>query len=269
MFLVHFLQYSLQYSKVFTHVNEKMWKIVIYFLILCMINVFPLNFLIVQEQGWRLNFIAESFTLETPDWVLPETCNIAASKLVCLDDTQYIYEHQDIIYIFNYQGSNYDLTKKQVLFKETTIVYTNGENASMVGYDYKGFDYSQSFLEFNLSEGVDRALMYEQFGQSIEASFSSYIVLYTLLVNTVTSIAMNALFLVLLSLVLQLFRFGYTKFFTYLDSLKFLVYIMAVPAIISFAVGLMEPAFSPVLFQLGMGIITMVVMLVYGKKYFA
>lgn len=269
MFLVRFLQYSLQYSKVFTHVNEKMWKIVIYFLILCMINVFPLNFLIVKEQGWRLNFIAESFTLETPDWVLPETCGITASKLVCSDDTEYTYEHQDIVYIFNYQGTDYDLSKKQVLFKETTIIYTNGENASMVGYDYKGFNYSQSFLELNLSEGVDRALLYEQFGQSIESSFSPYIVLYTLLVNTITSIALNALFLVILSLVLQLFRFGYTKFFTYVDSLKFLVYMMAVPAILSFVVGIFEPAFSPVFFQLGMGIITMIVMLRYGKKYFA
>ncbi len=269
MFLVRFFQYSLQYSKVFTHVNEKMWKIVIYFLILCMVNVFPLNYLIVQEQGWRLNFIAESFTLETPDWVLPETCSISASKLVCADAIEYAYEHQDMTYIFNYQGTDYDLTKRQVLFKETTIIYTNGENASMVGYDYKGFNYSQSFLELNLSEGTERQLLYAQFGQAIEESFSPYIVLYTLLVNTITSIAMNALFLVILSLVLQLFRFGYSKFFTYLDSIKFLVYIMAVPALLSFFVGLMEPAFSPVLFQLGMGIITMVVMLVYGKKYFA
>ncbi|MBU1093494.1 MAG: DUF1189 domain-containing protein [Firmicutes bacterium] len=245
-----------------------MWKIIIYFIILAMINVFPLNYLIVQEQGWRLNFIEESFTLETPDWVLPESCSILASKLVCSTDLEYTYEHQGITYIFNYQSSDYDLTKKQVLFKESTIIYSNGEGASMVGYDYKGFSYSQSFLELNLSDGAERQVLYAEFGKAIEESFSPYIVLYTLLVNTITSIAMNALFLIILSLVLQLFRFGYSKFFTYLDSIKFLVYIMGVPALLSFFVGLMEPAFSPVLFQLGMGIITMVVMLVYGKKYF-
>ncbi|MBU1141234.1 MAG: DUF1189 domain-containing protein [Firmicutes bacterium] len=252
-----------------THVNEKMWKIIIYFLILSMINLFPMNYLVVKEQGWRLNFVEESFTLETPDWVLPESCSITASKLMCSTLTEYTYEHQGITYIFNYQGTEYDLTKKQLLFKENQIIYTNGENASMVGYDYRGFSDTQSFLELNLSEGIDRQELYIQFGQSIESTFGPYIVLYTLLVNSITSIGMNMLLLLILSLVLQLFRFGYSKFFTYKDSLKFLVYMMGVPALLSFIVGLVEPAFSPVFFQLGMGISTMIVMLVYGKRYFA
>ena len=89
----------------------------------------------------------------------------------------------------------------------------------MTGYDYKGFNYSQSFLELNLATGTERQQLYVEFGQAIEETFSSYIVLYTLLVNTITSIALNILFILILSLVLQLFRFGYSKFFTYLDGL--------------------------------------------------
>ncbi|PKK92541.1 MAG: hypothetical protein CVV61_09195, partial [Tenericutes bacterium HGW-Tenericutes-6] len=188
MFLARFFRYSFDYKQIFSHVNEKMWKIVIYFLILCMINLFPMNYLIVKVQGWRLNFVEESFVLETPDWVLPESCSITASKLVCATSTEYTYEHQGITYIFNYQGSDYDLTKKQILFKESTIIYTNGENAFMTGYDYQGFNYSQRFLELNLSTGTERQELYVEFGQAIESSFSSYIVFYTLLVNTLTSI---------------------------------------------------------------------------------
>jgi maltodextrin utilization protein YvdJ len=56
---------------------------------------------------------------------------------------------------------------------------------------------------------------------------------------------------------------------TYTEGLKFLIFVMGFPAILSFIVGLFEPAFSPVLFQFGMGMTTMIVLLVYGKKYFA
>ncbi len=269
MFLARFFSYSFHYREIFSKVGEKFWKYFIYFLIITMINVFPLNYLIVKEQGWRLNFVEESFTLETPNWVLPDTCSISGSKLVCTTTDSYTYEHMGITYVFNYQGSDYDLTKKQILFKTDSIVYVNGDNATMVGYGYKGFTDNFSFLSLNLAQGDDKAAMYIAFGQQIEASFSNYIVFYTLMVNTMTSIGLNMLFLVLLALVLQLFRFGYSKFFTFIDSIKFLMLMMTLPALLSFGIGLYEPAFSPVFFQLGMGILTMVVMLVYGKRVFA
>lgn len=269
MFLARFFSYSFHYSQIMTKVNEKFWKYFIYFIIITLVNIFPLNYLIVKEQGWRLNFVEESFTLQTPDWVLPETCGISGSKLVCSTDDSYIYEHMGITYVFNYQGNDYDMTKKQILFKTDSIVYVNGENATMVGYGYKGFTENVNFLSMNLAQGDDKAQMYIAFGQEIEASFSTYIVFYTLMVNTLTSLGLNMLFLLLLALVLQLFRFGYSKFFTFIDSIKFLILMMTVPALLSFGVGLFEPAFSPVFFQLGMGITTMVVMLIYGKRIFA
>ncbi|MBN2300159.1 MAG: DUF1189 family protein [Acholeplasmataceae bacterium] len=268
MFLARFFRYSFQYSKIMTRVNEKFWKYLIYFVIICMVNIFPLNYLIVKEQGWRLDFIEESFVTQTPSWNLPDTCSITASRLVCSTDDQYTFEHLGITYIFNYQSSEYDMTKKQVIFKENEIVYVNGDNAIMTGKNYSGFEHPVSFLELNLAQGDDRSMMYFEFGQFIESSFSPYIVLYTLLVNSITSIALNMLFIILLSLVLQLFKFGYSKFFTYIDSLKFLMLMTTIPALLSFVIGLFEPAFSPVFYQLGMGISTMLVMLIHGKKIF-
>ncbi|MDO9628840.1 MAG: DUF1189 family protein, partial [Acholeplasmataceae bacterium] len=145
----------------------------------------------------------------------------------------------------------------------------NGENASMTGYDYKGFNDNVNFRSINLMEGSEKANAYIAFGTSIEQTFGPYIIFYTVLVNTIISFGLNAFFILLLSLVLQLFRFGYSTFFTYKESIKFLVLIMGLPALLSFIVGLIEPAFSPVFFQLGMGLTVMLTMLLYGKKTFA
>ncbi|MDI6453223.1 DUF1189 family protein [Peloplasma aerotolerans] len=268
MFLVRYFVYSFNFKNIFKRVDEKMWKVIIYFLLLSMISLFPMNYLIVKEQGWRLDFIEQSFTI-TPNWELPENCGITANQLSCTTNIEYEYFHEGIIYIFNYQGNDYDLNKKQILFESNQIVYTNGEGARMIGYDYKGFEGPVNFREINLKSGQEKIDAYLAFGQSIENSFSNYIVIYALLVNTLINMSLYILFFVLLSFVLQLFRFGYSKFFRYIDSLKFLVFIMGVPAMLSFLVGFVEPAFSPVFFQFGMGLITMVVMLVYGKKEFA
>lgn len=269
MFLIRYFKYSFQFKTILTIRNEKFWKIGIYFVILCLINLFPMNYLIVKEQGWRLDFIEESFTNETPNWTLPEECGIAAGRLICLTDEEYILTHQGINYIFNYQSSTYDTSKKQVLLTSNKIIYTNGEDAQMIGYDYKGFTEDVNFRAINLMDSSEKASAYIKLGTQIEQTFGPYIIFYTVLVNTIISIGLNILFILLLSLVLQLFRFGYSTFFKYSESLKFLVLVMGLPAVLSFIVGLIEPAFSPVIFQFGMGLATMLTMLIYGKKVFA
>ena len=270
MFLFRYFKYSFQFKKILTIRNEKFWKIGIYFIILSLVNLFPMNYLIVREQGWRLDFIEESFTTQTPNWDLPEECGISSNKLYCmLDYEEYNYTHQGINYIFNYQGTDYDTSVKQVLFTKNNIIYTNGEGAQMIGYDYKGFTEDVNFRSINLMDNEERAEAYIKLGAQIEQTFGPYIIFYTIMVNTLISLGLNVLFILLLSLVLQLFRFGYSTFFTYKESLKFLVLMMGLPALLSFLVGLIEPAFSPVFFQFGMGLATMLTMLIYGKKVFA
>lgn len=269
MFILRYVKYSFNFSKVFTRVSEKSYKVIIYFLLLSLIQLFPMNYLIINEQGWRLDFIEEGFLVETPDWQLPENCRITLNTLMCTGSESYLYEHQGITYIFNDQEESFDASIKQVIFRENEIIYTNGEGAHMIGRGYRGFVDELNFQSLNLTSGEERQVAYLSFARQIENSFSPFIIFYTLLTNTVVSIGLNVLFIILLSLVLQLFRFGYSKFFTYKESLKFLVFMMGLPAMLSFIVGLIQPAFSPVFFQLGMGIATMAVMLIYGKKYFA
>jgi len=269
MFIINYFKYAVDYPNYFEHAKEKGWKVFIFFILLSLISLFPMNLLIVQEDGWKLDFIEQSFIAETPDWQLPDDCNIIANEFVCDTETVYTYEHRGIKYIFNIETDTYDENdEKSILFMKDKIVYTNGEGAYMVGYNYKGFEDSLSFRSLNLATGEDRVNMYETFGESIETSFGNYIILYTLLVNIGTSIGLYAFFVLVMSLVIQLFRFGYSSFLTYGQTMKMVVFAMGLPSIISFIVGFIEPTFAPVIFQFGIGIILMVVMLKYGKKTF-
>ena len=269
MFIIRFFKYSVDYPNYFEHAKEKGWKVLIFFMLLSLISLFPMNLLIVQEDGWKLDFIEQSFITETPNWQLPDECHITANELNCNTDTVYYYEHQGIAYIFNIDNEAYrESDEKSIIFMKNQIVYTNGEGAYMIGYDYKGFDDSYSFRSLNLATGENREAMYEQFGASIETSFSNYIIFYTLLVNTITSIGLYAFFVIVMSLVIQLFRFGYSSFLTFRQTTKMVVFAMGLPSIISLIVGFIEPSFTPVIFQFGIGIILMVVMLKYGKKTF-
>jgi maltodextrin utilization protein YvdJ len=267
MFLVRYFKYSFQYSLMLTRTQEKLWKVMIYFLILSSISLFPMNFLIVREQGWRLDFIEESFVSNAPTWDLPEGCRIELNRFFCPTDEEYLVEHDGITYIFNYQGGGYDINEKQLIFTDKNIIYTNG-NAEMIG-TYRGFEQGLRFNDVNLLSGEDRTQAFVQFGSNVEKSFSAYIVFYAITVNTVILTGTNLLFIILLSFVIQLFRFGYSTFFTYKESLVFLVYTMGLPAVISFIVGLFAPGVSTVLYQFSIGLIVMVVMLKYGKKEFA
>ena len=268
MFIIDYFRYAFKFSKFFEYVKEKWWKVFIFFLIVSMISLFPMNLLIVQQDGWRLDFIEQSFIDETPEWQLPETYGIRTNKLSCQTDLEYTYQHGNITYIFNYQGNTYDTSKKQILLTENKIIYTNGQGAYMTGYNYRGFESDVNFKSLNLAVDEDRSLMYESFGNQLEASFGSYVIFYTLLVNIITNVGLYTFFVLIMSLVIQLFRFGYTSFMTYPESMKLVVFSMGIPSLISFVIGFLEPSFAPVVFQFGIGIILMVVMLKYGKKTF-
>lgn len=268
MFLIQFFKYSLSPKTLIQHSHQKLWKAIIYFLLVSLITIFPLNFLIVQENGWSLNFIEANLTENTPNWVLPEDMRIYANRLDAPDDNHYIFEHDGMTYIFNASGEE-EITGKTVSFFEDKIMYSDGEGHEMYAYDYKGFYDEVNFRALNLAIGSEKADLYRDFASMIESSFGSYIVFYTLSVNTIVNISVGALFIFLLSLIMQLFRFGYSKFFSYKDSLVFVILSMGIPSVLSFIIGFVAPSLAPVIYQFGIGVVVMAVMIKYGKRSFS
>lgn len=267
MFLIRYLKTSFQLKEMIYRTKESTFKVFIYFIILGLISVFPMNYLIVKEQGWKLSFIESAFARETPDWDLPNDCFIEFNQLFCSTNEETIVTHQGITFIFNYQGGGYEKIDKQIILGKHEIIYTSNQ-AEMKG-TYRGFTTRYQFSDVNLLDSQAKAEAMIDFGRRVENSFSRYIVFYSLLVNTVVMIATNLLLVFLLTLVIQLFRFGYSSFFTYRESFNFIVFATGIPSILNFIIGLFMPAVSNVIFSMSLGLIVMLVMLIYGKKRFA
>ena len=267
MFIIRYAKNSFKFSEMIFKTKENLFKVFIYFILLSLISIFPMSLMIILEQGWRIDFVEQAFREKTPTWELPRDSRIELGKYYSSTDEEVIYEHQGVTFIFNYQGGGYDKEEKQIIFAKDEIIYTNS-NAEMKG-NYGGFDLPYRFNDINLLSNQERYDAFVDFGMRIENSFSPFIVFYSIVTNTLSMMAANILFALLMSVVLQLFRFGYSTFFTYKESLVFITYSMTLPSILSFGVGLFAPGFSTVIYQFGIGIILMVVMLKYGKKRFA
>ncbi len=268
MFIFRFFKYSFNIKQMIPNASQKLWKAIIYFFVVSLITLFPLNFLIVQENGWSLDFIEANMTQHTPNWTLPEDMRIYAYELETDSDQSYIFENEGMTYIFNASGDE-DITGKTVSFYTDRIIYSDGEGHEMITYGYDGFYEEVNFRALNLATSTDKVDMYNDFAEMIETSFGQYIVFYTLAVNTIVNISVGIVFILLLSVIMQLFRFGYTTYFTYKESLIFIILAMGIPSLISFVIGFVVPALAPVIYQFGVGIVVMGVMLKYGKVYFS
>lgn len=264
MFLGRYLKASFKFSELLTHFNENIFKLLVYFLFLSLVYLIPMNLLIMSEDGFRIDFIHQDFITETPSWNLPSGCKIEFNDFHCSSDEKVIETHQDVTYIFNGSKADVDKDQKQVIFTKDAIIYSSGEGASMTSKGYKGFSYTD-FDSVNLLKNDERTQAYLSFANSVESSFSDYIVLYSILTNVGVNLFIQFIFILLLALVLQLFRFGYQSFPGYIDGLKFVILSMGLPVAIGLVVGLFEPAFGSVFFQLSMGLTVMIVMLKYGK----
>lgn len=265
MFLVKYFKASFQFESLLTHFDEPFKRLWVYFIVLSLIALFPMNFLIQRQEGFRLDFIEQDFLEESPNWVLPNDCSIEVNRLICSNTTKTVLTHQDVTYIFNGTNADIDLSKKQLVLTSDTVIYTDGEGARMSG-SYRGFNDTFNFNTYNLMDDAEQVDAMLLFARSIEGSFSRYTILYALLTNTGVSILVQFAFVLLLGAVLQLFRFGYQSFPNYFDGLKFIILSMGLPSVIGFIIGIFVPSFGSVFYQLAMGLTIMIVMLKYGKK---
>ncbi len=55
---------------------------------------------------------------------------------------------------------------------------------------------------------------------------------------------------------------------TYQESLTFIIWMMTLPAVLSVVIAFVEPVFASVIYQFMVGIVIMIVMLKYGRKYY-
>lgn len=265
MFIVNYFKRGFQFSKIFEKPLTFNYKIIIYFIFISLLSSFPLNYQIITEDGFRLDFIAQDFINETPDIEIPYT-EISMAGVNAEND--YMFEHEGIHYYVNVTGL-YDETYETpaVILNENHILYDTGDN-QLTSQGYEGFGDLTLLHSVNYGSEEDVRFMWETFGASVEGSFSQYIVIYTMGTNIMVQLFIQFVFVIFLMLVLRLFKYGLSTFMTYKESIVFIIIMMTMPAVVSAIVAFIEPVFASVIYQLLVGVTIMIVMLKFGRKHY-
>lgn len=271
MFLLKLFKTSFNFKEILKNSNQKIWQIIIYFIILIFIANFPQTLNIVKNDGSRLDFVIEDFESANPnDWDIPHNITISGGKLHNNGDlTRYVNEHKGITYIINNNESiNVNDYKNHIILSESSIIYIDKEGNYLEEFGYRGFTDIFRFSELDFASGDEKIELFNLFAKSMEKSFAKPIVLFTILRNISTQLLTNIIYVLILALLIQLFRFGYQNFMSFIDSVKFIVLSLGLPSVLTFIIGLLEPAFTPVVFQISSGITVMLVMLIFGRRTF-
>lgn len=265
MFIIRLFKQSFQFRTIFEVIKPINIQIIIYFIFISLISAFPLNYQIIRENGFRLDFIVEDFNQSKPNLVT-FPCSFQASGMTCDDD--FSFTHQGIDYVFVVdEVVDVSIYQEALLFDETGITYVK-EGLSLNSNGYQGFFETLDMSQIRFLDPLDNALLYDSFAQHIEQSFSPYVIVYTLFTNTMIHIFVQMIFIVFLMAVLRLFKYNLSRFMTVSESFSFVVMMMTLPAALSVMVALVEPVIASVVYQFLVGIVILIVMLKIGRKYY-
>lgn len=249
---------------------EPGWKIALYFFIMTIIASFPLNWEIIKQKGWQLNFVSTQLQNPIPEWYpndLPFYCSIGKEGLQCLDETIFSFSHGDFIFFFNGLPDNYEIVQKTIVLDETTISF----------YDVSGILYQSGYQGFLTQKDFSELQRYEAeetidfFANGIEDSLSGPIILFSVVTHTMINILINLFFIFTFALFLMIYKIGHSKFMTYLEAVKLTVIIMTIPVTVAFVVGLFGSAtlsFNTVIISFGIPLVAIFMIQGPGKKEF-
>lgn len=275
MFLVKMFKDSFNFKTLLINFKYKWWQLILYFILLILIANIPLTLEAINNYGTRLDFIIEDFSSgEVPNnWEIPNDIQISGGKLINNgDQTEYTFEFKGITYIINKQGKIEDVDdfKSHIILGEESIVYIDANSNILENHGYIGFQGDTfDFYTLKTHSGEDLVEIYQMFAASIERSFQSEIILFTVVRNNLAQILVNIIYIIVLALLIQLFRFGYANFLNFRQSIKFVILSLGLPATLSFLIGFLSPAFAPVMFQLSSGLVVMFTTLIFGKKLYS
>ncbi|MFA7417621.1 MAG: DUF1189 family protein [Acholeplasma sp.] len=270
MFLVKYFKMGFRYPQLIEnsrHVN--LLKIIIYFLLLTFIANFPLTWLTFEQQGSRINFIEQNMTEFIPNWTNLPATTITTGGIPesYLDGSSYI--NGDFIYFFGYDASIESLKDLNiVIFHKDFIQYIDMDGATIRTPNYQGFETPIMLSQLNISTGDERNEIFSLFAQSVEKSFSDQIIFYTVIRNQMIQFIATFIYIIVLSFIIQLFRFGFQKFLSYKEGLQFIILSATLPSVLALIFGLILPGFAPVVFNLVLGLVVMLVLLIFSRKTF-
>ncbi|MBE0700764.1 MAG: DUF1189 family protein [Acholeplasmataceae bacterium] len=276
MFLIRYLILSFQPQNILKGRHEPHFKVLIFFLLLIMISLFPLNFNIMKEQGWSLGFMNAEFSDQDfvdrlPEVTYPNWRITSSGLYVNSSEETLIIDFESFVLVINGQNETYAFDKKFVVLNEDRIHYYISKDIEPIVTDYSYF-HDQSFFFENINIASSNQLKQDQYvmlGTLVESAFSSYSILGSILLHTISQTIAFLIFMPLLALVLQLFRFVHSSYMTYFEGLNVVVFCMGLPTVLAFVIGIFAFQFVSLIMQFGIGIMVMVIMFKYAKSEFA
>jgi maltodextrin utilization protein YvdJ len=282
MFLVKIFRDSFYLDRILKLRFLKFWYFIIYFFLISFVSLFSFNYANLKEGGWKLGFVEYNFiSVENVNVKLPNDIVIrplSGVKSLSGQSQSVIYNDSvngQILYRFliNEEGltlNKEDLKVRQLIFTDKRILYVKGDGSVPLEGDYDNFSEEVRFESINnITNAKEKREALVSLANSIEKGFGKQNAFFTIITYSTVQILLYILLIFLLSAILQLFRFGYTKFMSFFDGMKIVIATMTVPSVISFVIGFFTHALTPVIVQFGLGIILMIAMLKYGKYEFS
>ena len=279
MFLVKIFKDSFILKNTLKLRHEAFWKFVIYFLIISLISMFSFNITNLQSGGWKLGFVENIFLLEENHGVeLPSEITIRrlsgvnsttnSEKMLILSQNK---KTQIIFRFVPNEDSNFeiDYNQQQIIFTNLRTYYVKGDGKGVMRGSYENFPEEISFETINTLPEKERVVELGNFAETIEKSFGRQNAFFTIMTFSSVQLGLYIFLVAILGGVLQLFRFVYVSYMSYLDGVKIVISTMTIPSIISFIIGFFTHALTPVIVQLGLGIVLMIVMIKYSKYEFS
>ena len=243
---------------------------VIFFVLLTFVVVFPSSLMIVSEQGWNTNFIKESFLTVNEINALPNDWVIDINGLnVNGNDTQYELALDNITIFFN--NDVVDDSTRSIYIKGNEIQYSTGRKALVVKGSFKRlFDERIAFNSINMASGEEKYELFQTLGTLIQNTFNQYVIMFSLLYNFLFQLAANLILVIILGILFRIngMRFQKGHYMTYVQSLKVVIACMFIPSLLAAFLGLFFFSIVPVVFQIGLGALSMFVLLKYSKNEF-
>ncbi len=166
MFLYRYFKHGFDYPNVFKKLIPINFKVILYFVILTFLTAFPLNYQIIREEGFRLDFIAESFQQSFPSDTID--CEISFAGIVCEDDLS--FQHEGVTYYVERMIQIKHMIPNLLYFQRIKIYYLQDDNI-LESRGYQGFSDTIDMGNLIFSNEEEKAILWQAFGEGIEASF--------------------------------------------------------------------------------------------------
>lgn len=281
MFILKYFKNSILLKDILKQKDEKLWKVFIFFILICIISFFSYNFTAYQHGGFDFGNIRINVeNLEFDGVVLPSGITINNSKMdslkskgfdeLVINSNKSEYRSLKIVFDYDTLYEIKELKNQNILvLRKNDFLY--GDNKQIKPSNYSSNKKPFSTTTFNqISKTEDKFAYFYQFSQRLDENLRKYDMPISIILFDLINLFTTFMLFIILAGLLMFIKFKYPWFLNYRESFKLLVFSMVWPAVVSFILGFIPQgfAFTPSVINFGVAIISFLILYYKGNKYF-